>query len=266
MSVSESNIQDYVSDLERDAEGIEEQAKVFFDGVETYEKLTSSSMRGRNTDTVTRWRSPEGHTKEVQRELRAEYEMWCTKAVTLVEQYLPQRKEKFRKNRKKIERGIELERPKAFNGPDGALDDFLRFFDVQRNMVKSIPARLEAEQLSVRRQISKRIERDGIQQARELLENDFIRASGVVASVALERHLLTMCENSEDVSSYEPNHGISRLAQTLYQADEIDKTTWNDLKALASIRETCAHPEEPNEPAVQRLINESEEQIRQLRI
>lgn len=265
MNYFEGDIQDYVDSLERDAEEIEKQANEFFKGVET-KLIRSSTDAFGQTKTRKRWRTPEGSTKEIQRELRSNYEIWCTKADNLVKQYLPQRLEKFRKYRSRIEDGIELNRPKASKGADEARTDFIDYFDVQRNMVKSIPAKIEAEEVGVRRRISKRIERDGIQQARKLLENDFIRASGVVASVSLERHLLTMCENSESVSDYEPNHGINRLSQTLYEAGEIDKTTWNDLKALASIRETCAHPEEPNKPAVQRLIDESEDFIQELRI
>ena len=128
--------------------------------------------------------------------------------------------------------------------------------------MKSIPAKLDAEKLRTRKQISGKLSRDEIQQARQLFNNDFIRASGVVAAVALERHLLTMCDNLDEVDHYDPTHGISRLAQTLKDSGVIDKTVWNDLRALASIRETCAHAEEPKREAVRRLINDTEEIIR----
>jgi len=135
-------------------------------------------------------------------------------------------------------------------------------FDEQRHILNSVPGRIESATLEAWQQISRRVEKEEIQQARELFDEEFIRASGVVAAVALERHLLTLCENSEGVEEYASNDGIARLSQTLYEADVIDKTAWNDLKSLASIRETCAHAEEPKKPAVRRLINDSEDFIR----
>jgi len=209
------------------------------------------------------WQTPEGETKEYQRDARSDYEVWYISARSLIQEYLPAKLDLFESEYNTFKKHLSLE-VSASMGSGELYNQIIDCFDEQRNLVKSIPAKIRAEKFKARRQISSRIVRDEIQQSRELFNQDFVRASGVVAAVALERHLLTVCENSENVTNYEANHGLSRLAQTLYESEEISKTVWNDIKALASIRETCAHPEEPKKEAVRRLINESEEFIRKI--
>lgn len=261
MSNDIESIRHHVEALESEAEEIESLAEDYFSEVERYVSSVHS-RDGKNHE----WRTPKDSTKSLQRELRRDYEIWYNKVSPLVKEFVPSRHSKFSSQQKRINRAINLSKQDPDDGTDAVFRYFVDKFDIQRNILNAIPARVEAQKLSVRRRLSQRIGRDEIQRARELLDEGFIRASGVVAAVALERHLLTMCENSNEVTNFNTNHGINRLSQTLYEADEIDKTTWNDLKALASIRETCAHPEEPNEPGVRRLIDESEEFIRELRI
>ncbi|WP_394739453.1 hypothetical protein [Natronococcus roseus] len=263
MSDDIESISRYIEELESEAEEIEALAEEYFSNVERHVIRSSSPRAGGGTEYE--WSTLDDSTKSLQRELRREYEQWYNKSIPLITEYLSSRYSDFTSQQDLINRTINLLRDPD-DGIEAAFRYFIDRFDVQRNILNAVPARVEAEKLSVRRRLSKRIGRDEIQRSRELLDNGFIRASGVVAAVALERHLLTMCENSNEVTEFNTNHGISRLSQTLYEADEIDKTTWHDLKAPASIRETCAHPEEPNEAAVRRLIEESEEFIRELRI
>ncbi|WP_152422202.1 hypothetical protein [Natrialba asiatica] len=265
MSTDVESISRYIESLESEAEEIEALAEEYFSDVERHvTKIHSSRSRGSGKEYE--WSTLDDSTKPLQRKIRRKYEQWYNKASPLVNEFLSSRYSDFSPQQKLINRTVNLSRPDPADGTDAAFRYFIDRFDIQRNILNAIPARVEAQKLSVRRRLSKRIGRDEIQRARELLDEEFTRASGVVAAVALERHLLTMCENSNEVTEFNTNHGINRLSQTLYEADEIDKTTWNDLKALASIRETCAHPEEPNEAAVRRLIEESEEFIRELRI
>jgi hypothetical protein len=135
----------------------------------------------------------------------------------------------------------------------------------QSGIVLGVSGKVEVERLKARRQISEQVAKDEIERAWQLFEEEYVRSAGVVAAVATERKLLTLCEESNAVEEYEPTHGITRLSQTLKEAGVIDKTTWNDLKAIASIRETCAHAEDPEKHRVRRLINDSGEFIRSRR-
>jgi len=261
MDFSEQKVQDYLQELGSDAEEIEEKAERFFTSLDTERKQTTDPISS-SKSMKTFWAGPEGALRDTQRELKSQYENWYTRAENLVAEYLPSRLEEFEEGRSEIKKYLCLDKPSAARGGETAFNDFVDLFDEQRHILNSVPGRIESASLNAWRQISGRVEKDEIQQAWELFEEDFVRASGVVAAVAVERHLLTLCENSEEVEDYEPNHGISRLSQTLHEADVISKTAWNDLKAMASIRETCAHAEEPERPAVRRLITDSEDFVR----
>lgn len=262
MDFSEQKVQDYLQELGSDADEIEENAERFYSSLDTEKKQTTDLITN-NTGMKTFWVDPQGDLRDTQRELKSQYESWYTRAENLVAEYLPARLEEFEGARSEIKRYLCLDEPSAARGWETAFNEFVDLFDEQRHILNSVPGRIESAALNAWSQVSGQVEKDEIQQAWELFEEDFIRASGVVAAVAVERHLLTLCENSDDVEDYEPNHGIARLSQTLHEADVISKTAWNDLKAMASIRETCAHPEELERPAVRRLISDSEDFTRQ---
>lgn len=256
MGFSQDKAQEYIDELEELADSIEKRTqRMYFTTGTTNPRKVLGETGTRNII----WRQPDDEILQLQKGIRRDYEVWYAKGEELVHEYLTQRFEEFEKEYDEIKKYLSLDdrvaSPNAFNC-------FVDHFMTQQSIVSAVPAKIEVRKLKVRRWLSKRIEKGEIQRARELFEKDFVRASGVIASVSLERHLITMCENSEKVSDFERNHGISRLAQTLYESDVIDKTTWHDLKALASIRGTCAHPEEPKKEAVRRLINEAEEFIR----
>ena len=188
---------------------------------------------------------------------------WEARGEGLIKEYQPEKVEKFRSYGEEIQQATALgggriteESPKAVSNRT------INAMDLQIGMIRGVLGKIEMEELRARREISARVSRDEIERAWSLFEDEFIRSAGVIAAVAVERELLTQCEETEGVTEYNPNHGISRLAQTLYEADQISKTEWNDLKALASIRETCAHAEDPSKSAVRRLLSDSEEFIR----
>lgn len=134
----------------------------------------------------------------------------------------------------------------------------------QKNLLLSIPPKLETERLKVRKGISDGIITEELYQAKDLWDDGNIRAAGVVAGVALERHLLTLCEVTERDVDYEYSDGIRSLAETLYQAGEITNTKKNQLGYLADVRNDCAHvnEEEPDKREVERLIKQAEDIVR----
>lgn len=260
MGLSQREVSDFIDHLEMVMLDIEEGVIDYFENLEA----------NPNSDLVIQWDvSPE--QKATQYELLEAYESWYTGAEELVSNYLPQRADDFEESYYVVKDGISLdvETPtgmdiitQSVDPTEQVTEDVMDNLRNQLRIVKSINSKVEARRTRLRRQLSERLELDELQQARQLFEEDYIRASGVVAAVALERHLLTLCEEQPDVTDYDPTHGISRLAQTLYEHDVLGKTAWNDMKALASIRETCAHAETPEKGAVRRLINDTEEFIR----
>lgn len=278
MTTSEEVIQEYIDDLEETAEDIETLVEDFFGQVDKKLKRSgnqgslpshqankygkSSFMRG-NNNVSKRWATPEGPAKEKQRELLEKYERWYAKSEELVSQHFPRRLDQFEKYRSKFKKIIKLERT-ANRDSDEYVNMATNHFQEQQNVVKSIPGKIASKQLRLRRQITSEVATEELQQARELLDDGLSRASGVIAGVALERHLMTMCEQSEQEINYSHNDGISKLSNTLYESGEIDTTTKNRLESLGGMRNDCAHAnrKEANEHKVRSLIEDTEDYVR----
>lgn len=256
---------EYIEEEEESLNGIEDDLEEFFSEVETQENAFS---READSDVVSahEW-VPRTETSPAQRRAREKYEQWYTAVEPLVYQYLPRRHEEFEEMHSKITNYVNLESGIFESTPENPMVRKIQIIDIldgQRSVAKAAPNRMAAERFNARKEISAQVEEDEIIRARQLFEDDLIRAGGVIAGVALERRLLTMCETSERNIDYDPNHGIDRLAQSLYEADEIRNTPMKHLKHLGGIRGDCAHPgKEPNPDDVERLINDAEEYIRE---
>lgn len=194
--------------------------------------------------------------------LLRDYEIWFNSALVFIEDYLPRRTADFEgsfADAASLMRfdDADYQKEKDYRGR------LNRHIHTQRNLLASIPRKIETEQNRVRKAVSDQIATDEIYQAKELWDEGHVRAAGVVTGVALERHLLTLCEVSDSVTDFSHTDGINPLAQELYETGEIDETTRSQLEHLSSIRADCAHAneEEPNRRDVQRLFNQAEEII-----
>jgi hypothetical protein len=138
------------------------------------------------------------------------------------------------------------------------------YTDSQMNLLASIPAKIRSERLTIRRQISNKITSDEIHRAKSLFNDGETRIAGVLAGVALERHLLTLCESSNQELEFGYMDGIASLAQTLSNAGEISNDDQRLLEYLGGIRNNCSHANEgePEPEEVDRLLTEAEQFIR----
>jgi hypothetical protein len=264
MKSSVDVIERYVEQLEKDADRIASKIERLYHEAEKGYELTRSNHpvgAAQRGDAKQIWQDPEGETKNLQDELREEYESWFAQAEELVSTHLPQRTEEFERRRTDVKKYIKLEKNAKFD-PERYVNGALDYFSEQRNILNAIPGKVEAEKLSLRQQISDTFSKDEIQQARELLDEELMRAAGVLAGVALERHLQMECDEAD--LGYDHNDGIASLAQTLYEADEINSTTLSSLETLGQIRNDCAHAnqQEPNEHKVRKLIDDTNDYIR----
>jgi len=189
-----------------------------------------------------------------------EYEIWYNQSLTLVSEYLPSREEDFRAVYTGMDDYIHFD-GKEYEKADVYCGLLRRLISRQKNILLSIPPKLTTERLKTRKEISDDIISEELYQAKTLFDEEHIRAAGVVAGIALERHLLTLCEISEQEMEYSHSDGIRSLAETLYQAGEITDTKKSQLGYLSDIRNDCAHAneEDPDMREVERLIQQSED-------
>ncbi|NEU55561.1 DUF4145 domain-containing protein [Halorussus sp. MSC15.2] len=194
-----------------------------------------------------------------------QYEVWYNRGLTLVSEYLPEREADFRGAYSDMDELLHFD-GMEYKKADRYCGILRRIISRQKNILLSIPSKLETERLKVRKGISDEILTEELYQAKDLWDAGNIRAAGVVTGVALERHLLTLCEVSERDLEYRHSDGIRSLAETLYDAGEITDTTKSQLGYLADIRNDCAHAneKEPDRRDVERLIKQAEDIVREV--
>lgn len=257
MSVPTDAIETEIEQLESDAEDIEALYTEFFPMVGTHTTSGDFSGGGRF------WNTPSGEVEDLQRDVSQKFEIWYNSATPLVSEYLPDRLDDFNEHYSNCKQRIELE-GSARSDPQDVINNQNSDFDSMRNIVQSIPSRIHAEELKVRRQISENISQSELRAARNLFDEGEVRASGVIAGVALERYLLMKCENASSEVDFKHDDGINPLSQKLFEADEIGSTPRSHLEHLADIRADCAHAneEDPHPDDVQRLLDDADDYIR----
>ncbi|TKR28080.1 hypothetical protein [Natronomonas salsuginis] len=198
-------------------------------------------------------------------EVDEEYEIWYNQALTLVSEYMPEREGDFRRTYSDMDELLHFD-GMEYTKADNYCGILRRVISKQKNILLSIPSKLETERLKVRKGISDEIITEELYQAKDLWDEGNVRAAGVIAGIALERHLLTLCNVSERDLKYEYSDGIRSLAETLSDAGEITNAKRSQLGYLADIRNNCAHAneEEPDKREVERLIKQAEDLVREI--
>ena len=92
--------------------------------------------------------------------------------------------------------------------------------------------------------------------AKELLKKKFLRPSGVICGVVLEKHLKNVCDN-HGIQIAKKDPGISEFNDKLKESKVIDVPTWRKIQLLGDIRNICAHNKgvEPTAEQVQDLLD-----------
>jgi hypothetical protein len=145
---------------------------------------------------------------------------------------------------------------------------FLKAFTKARALIVSCLEEIGSRELSLKTQLSFEVAADEFQTAQEILDasdaEPLIRASGVIARVALERHLFTVIDvrkltiivNPPNKKKAEANDAI----MTLVKNNVINAIQRSELESLFTIANHCAHPREAvAKKDVNRLITRGRE-------
>ncbi|MCK4736267.1 MAG: HEPN domain-containing protein [Methanophagales archaeon] len=195
--------------------------------------------------------------REEQRKCVQLYQIWYLTAECLIKKYLPDRKREFTREYGEILGLLQLRKNWAKVDVHYIIKEFTDRFDMQRNLLLSLPKVFEIQNLELRKTISADLVESELDEAELLLDQGFIRAAGAVAGVALERYLKTLCEISTPPVEYNnKKDGISQLALNLCSAGQLSETKRKKMSYLGDIRNKCDHPkeEEPRKEEVKELI------------
>ncbi len=201
-------------------------------------------------------------------DFRNEYEKWYSEALRVIEQILPSRYDDFRRlysdeKRKSIDYltytmsdymiGISIIR-----GLDTIVPTKAAFpkFEQQMKILEATERRFESSLFEIKQLLQADLFDTEIDTARELLKNGYVRASGAVAGVVLEKHLQQVSA-SHNVAVKAKNPSISDYNDALKEAQVIDVPTWRFIQHLADLRNLCDHKKqrEPKPEEIEDLIN-----------
>jgi hypothetical protein len=129
-------------------------------------------------------------------------------------------------------------------------------FKAQLDILRSSQARFESTLFEIRRLAQADLFDSELDAARELHKNGFLRGSGVVAGVVLEKHLAEVRSN-HNVVTRKKHPTISDLNDLLKDKNVIDVPTWRFIQRLGDIRNLCGHSKQrdPSEAEVLELID-----------
>ena len=135
------------------------------------------------------------------------------------------------------------------------LDAAIPHFRQQQAILKAVSARFESSLFDIRQLVQADLFDSELAAAQELLNNGFLRASGAVAGVVLEKHLSQVAEN-HSITMRKKHPTISDFNDLLKKADVLDTPSWRQMQRLGDIRNLCDHNKdrEPTKDEVQELI------------
>lgn len=198
------------------------------------------------------------------------YQAWYSEAQALVKQVLPDRLADFQsyyeysRVRKditfqnymikdylqglRITRGWEKE---VIADGNSAIPEFVQ----QLNIVKAAREKLDSALIDLTAILQADLFDSEIDSARALAKAGYLRASGAICGVVLEKHLRQVCD-SHSITVRKKNPGISDLNQLLKDQDAISVPQWRFIQHLADTRNLCDHAKgkEPTKDEIEDLV------------
>jgi len=129
-------------------------------------------------------------------------------------------------------------------------------FQQQIDILKSAERKFESSLFDIKQIIQSDLFDSELDAAKELLKKGFLRGSGAICGVVLERHLKQVATNHM-VTIKKPNPGISDLNELLKKENVIDIPNWRFIQHLVDIRNLCDHNKErePKKEEIDDIIN-----------
>lgn len=206
-----------------------------------------------------------------------EYQAWYSESKALIQQILPGRladfvqyyeKPKSRKTISPESYRIEdfLQRLRAdIHGQVAGMSDAIPHLEQQRAILEAASARFESSLFNIHQLVQADLLNSELATATELLKKGFIRPSGVIAGVVLERHLSEVTKK-HNIKIRKKDPSIYDFNEQLKKNDVYDTPTWRNIQFLADIRNLCSHnkTEEPTKEQVKDLIKSVDKIIKTL--
>lgn len=192
----------------------------------------------------------------------SKYDLWYSKALNVVKNILPDRKEDFillYKNDKR--KDLNASNYTIFDALKGvtrggtiypaiAITNLIQ----QKSILKACLEKFDTKIYNIQAVLQADIFDSELDSARYLLKNGFLRASGAICGVILEKHLSKVCDDNKiKISKKEPT--LSTYNDAL-KDNVYDTMEWRRMQRLGDLRNLCDHDKkkEPTKEEVEELI------------
>ena len=211
--------------------------------------------------------------KKLKGTFEGNYQRWYTEASSVIQQLIPERLLEFQHlykgdgKRKEIN-NITYNIQDWLNGITSAINTYTgekgfndfaivsMRFHTQVEILKSVESRFDSSLFDIKQLVQADLFDSEVETARELLKHNFLRGSGAIAGVVLEKHLQQV-SNNHDIKTRKKHPTISDFNDLLKKAGTIDVPLWRQIQRLGDIRNLCDHNKErePTKEEVEELIN-----------
>jgi len=204
---------------------------------------------------------------------RSKYQTWYTKTSAIIKQLIPNRYDEFCDlylvDKKRKEVNILTYRIQDYmNGLSSAInrstgrkyfeDETIvqAYFQTQTGILVSALDKYDSLVFDIRKIAQAELFDSDIEEARELLENGYLRAAGAISGVLLEKHLSEIVKD-HNLNVPKRNACIADYNEILKSNDIVDVVNWRFIQRLGDIRNLCDHKKErePTNEEIDELIN-----------
>jgi hypothetical protein len=196
------------------------------------------------------------------------YDRWYSESLAVIKQLLPDRLEDFKllyKNPKRKEADYEtytisdylISLRVTFGGINDRVntDAAIPKYKQQLTILEATRNRFESSLFDIKQLVQADIFDTELETATELSKKGFLRASGAIAGVIIEKHLKQVLQN-RNITSTKKNLTIGDLNNILKEHEIIDVPQWRQIQLMADIRNLCDHSKgrEPQKDEISDLL------------
>ena len=215
-------------------------------------------------------------------DFKVEYQAWYSESLALIRQLLPDRVLDFKsyyeyaRVRKDISfdnymirdylqglavtRGAGLTKEVIVDG-SGAIPEFKQ----QLSILKGVRSTLHSSLLDLTSILQADLFDSEVESANALAKAGYLRASGAICGVVIEKHLRQICD-SHGIRIRKRNPTISDFNQALRDNDTVSVPQWRFVQHLADIRNICDHDRgrEPTSDEIDDLLSGSRKVLKSI--
>lgn len=209
-------------------------------------------------------------------DFKQDYQAWYSESLALIKQVLPDHVADFvayyECTRPRTEystetylirdylQGIVIRRPNGKVRIDGraACPKFVQ----QVSIVRAAKRTLDSVLVRLTSIVQAEIFDSELESAKALASGGFLRASGAICGVVIEKHLKQMCV--DHCIGVRGDAGIANLNDALKNSGTIDIPQWRFVQSMADIRNLCDHAKgrEPSMEEIERLLSGTNEIVK----